>query len=75
MLGLGFHLGYNLIMSFFFENQPYGELVFSQVSKLNLSEWNGFLFSIFKGLFPTILTLSCLTFLLKLNLINKELVE
>ena len=72
MLGLGFHFGYNLIMTFFFESQPYGELVFSQVSKVNLSEWNGFYFSISKGLFPSFLTIVSLSFLLKYKFNRKQ---
>ncbi len=57
MLGLGFHLGYNLIMSCFFEAQPYGELILAQISKVKLTGWNEFYFSIFKGLFPPLITL------------------
>jgi len=57
MLGLGFHLGYNLIMSFFFESQPFGELIMSQTSKVDLIGWNEFYYSIFRGLFPTTLSL------------------
>ncbi len=57
MLGLGFHLGYNLIMSFFFESQPFGELILSQTSKVDLIGWNEFYYSMFRGLFPTTLSL------------------
>jgi hypothetical protein len=57
MLGLGFHLGYNLIMSFFFESQPFGELIMSQTSKVDLIGWNEFYYSMFRGLFPTTLSL------------------
>lgn len=57
LMPLGFHLAYNLTMSFFYESQPYGELLFSQVSKGELSEWNGVFFSFFNGLFPPIATL------------------
>ena len=57
MLGLGFHLGYNLTMSFFFESQPFGELIMSQTSKVDLIGWNEFYYSIFRGLFPTTLSL------------------
>jgi len=56
-MALGFHLGSNLINTFFFDAQPYGELIFTEISRANVSEWNNFLFQIFKGLFPTILTL------------------
>ena len=57
MLGLGFHLGYNYIMSMFYENQPYGQLIFQEVSKIHLADWNWLLYHIPKGLFPSILTL------------------
>ena len=65
MLALGFHLGYNLIMACFFEAQPYGELIMTQVSKGDLTGWYAFYFSMFKGLFPSIFTLVCLKLLLK----------
>lgn len=55
MIGLGFHLGYNFIMTCFFESQPYGELLFSQIAKINLEGWNEFYLSLFKGLFPPFL--------------------
>ncbi|NVK52947.1 MAG: CPBP family intramembrane metalloprotease [Flavobacteriaceae bacterium] len=57
MLGLGFHLGYNYVMSMFYENQPYGQLIFQEVSKIHLEDWNWLLYNIPKGLFPSILTL------------------
>ena len=67
LMALGFHLGTNLINTFFFESQPYGELLFAEVSRANISEWNNFLFLIFKGLFPTILTLIFVKLMLKSN--------
>ena len=67
MLGLGFHLGYNFIMSCFFESQPYGELVFSQITKTDLEGWNDFYLTMFKGLFPPIL----MFFLVKFAITNK----
>ncbi len=57
MMGLGFHLGYNFLMTMFYENQPYGQLIFQEVSKTSLSDWYWLLFNIPKGLFPSILTL------------------
>ena len=56
MMGLGFHLGYNFLMSIFYENQPYGQLVFQEVSKISLADWNWLLYNFPKGIFPTILT-------------------
>ncbi len=65
LMPLGFHLGYNLTMSFFYEAQPYGELLFSEISKVGLTGWSDFFFSFFKGLFPSILTLVFVKILLK----------
>jgi len=57
LLGLGFHLGYNLTMSFFYSSQPYGELIFTELSRTNFtSEWNELYFLLFNGLFPSIMT-------------------
>jgi hypothetical protein len=44
-------------MSFFFESQPFGELIMSQTSKVDLIGWNEFYYSMFRGLFPTTLSL------------------
>ena len=68
MLGLGFHLGYNLVMSCFFEAQPYGELIMSVASKVDLVGWNDFYMTMFRGLFPSIVTLVCVKLLLKTRL-------
>jgi len=68
MLGLGFHLGYNLIMSCFFEAQPYGEMIMSITSKVDLVGWSDFYLTMFKGLFPPIATLVCVKLLLKTRL-------
>lgn len=65
-LGLGFHLGYNLMMSFFYPLQPYGELLFRELSRENFSEWNEFYYALFKGFFPSIITLIFLKFNLKI---------
>ena len=56
MMGLGFHLGYNFLMSLFYENQPYGQLIFHEISKISLADWNWLFYNVPKGLFPTILT-------------------
>jgi membrane protease YdiL (CAAX protease family) len=52
MLALGFHVGYNLTMSCFFESQPYGELFFSMISKTELTHWTGFSIPFSKVCFP-----------------------
>lgn len=71
MLPLGFHIGYNMTMSLFFENQPYGELLFTEISRIHLSEWNGFLLLLFKGIFPSIVTIIAI----KVYLIRKQVLK
>ena len=66
-IGLGFHLGYNVLMTCFFPSQPFGELLFTEVSRANYSEWNELFFALFKGLFPSITTLIFIRVLLKSN--------
>ena len=68
MLGLGFHLGYNLVMSCFFESQPYGEMIMSITSKVELVGWNDFYLTMFKGLFPPTMMLVFVKLLLKTKL-------
>lgn len=75
MLALGFHLGVNLINSFFFESQPYGELIFKATSILQLRDWDWLYFNLFKGLFPTIVTLVCVKLLLKTRLFPQAVKE
>lgn len=60
MIGLGLHVSYNLVMSFFYENQPYGQLLFTQLSQVHLTGWDEFYYSMFRGLFPSVCTLLCL---------------
>ncbi len=57
IMALGFHVGWNLIQACFFKSQPYGELLFSEVSKIQLSDWNWLSYNLIKGLFPSVLTL------------------
>ena len=69
MLALGFHLGSNLVMSFFYPSQPFGELVFTELSRINISsEWNALFFSLFYGLFPSIMTYAFVKILLRFDL-------
>ncbi len=68
MMPLGFHVGFNFLMTFFYTSQPYGELLFTEISSVHLSEWNQFYFSLFKGLFPSIGTLLFVKFVLLFNL-------
>jgi membrane protease YdiL (CAAX protease family) len=64
-LGLGFHLGSNLLMACFYPSQPYCELMFTELSKVNLTKWKGFYYSLFKGFFPSLLMLIFVKLLLK----------
>jgi len=57
MMGLGFHLGINFINACFFQSQPYGELILQELSRIDLRDWNWLYFNLFKGLFPSIITL------------------
>lgn len=75
MLGLGFHLGVNILSICFFESQPYGELIFKAISKIELRDWDWLYFSLFKGLFPSVITLVSIHYLIKLKLFKpKEIV-
>ncbi|WP_431157804.1 lysostaphin resistance A-like protein [Winogradskyella poriferorum] len=67
-LGLSLHVGINLMNTFFFASQPYGELVFMEVSREALTEGYNFLFLIAKGLFPSLVTLICAKSFFKRNL-------
>lgn len=69
-LGLGFHFGCNLVMAFFFPSQPYGELLFVELSRVNLTEWNELYFALFKGLYPSMMTLIFLKLLLQTSFIE-----
>ena len=69
MLALGFHFGNNLVMTFFYPSQPFGELIFKELSRVNItSEWYGLLFFVFKGLFPSIMTLAFVELLSRYDL-------
>ena len=72
LLPLGFHVRSNFVMSCFIESQPYGELLFSEVAKTELTDWTGFFYSFFKGLFPGIATLICVKLLLKTPLLRPK---
>jgi len=65
LLALGFHLGYNIVMACFYASAPYGELIFTELSRVELSEINGLYFSLFKGFFPSIMTLAFVKLLVR----------
>lgn len=69
-LGLGLHLGYNLLMSCFYESQPYGELLFTEVSRVDLGEPAESFYAFFRGLFPTVMTLILLNLMLRKGIIR-----
>ena len=75
MMGLGFHVGVNIINTFFFESQPYGELIFEAISKVELRDWDWLCFSLFKGLFPSVLTLVSIHYLMKSKLFKPKEIE
>ena len=71
-LALGFHIAWNFIATLFFENQPFGELLFHQISMAPISnEWIDFIFQLAKGLAPSILTYFFIHYLYSENR-NKE---
>ncbi len=67
LFALGLHLGSNLVLTLFFPLQPYGELLFTELSRVDLTEWHRLYYSIFKGFYPPIMTLIFLKLLLKSN--------
>lgn len=67
MMGLGFHLGVNMINTCFFESQPYGEIIFQKISSIELRDWNLLFMILFKGLFPSLVTLFFVKQYLKYN--------
>lgn len=56
LLPWGLHFGWNLINSLFQKSQPYGEILYHQVTKAVLSDLNNLFVSLFTGIFPSILT-------------------
>jgi len=66
-IGLGLHLGSNLVMTCFYPSHPYGELLFTELSRVNFSEWNEFYYSLFRGFYPSVLMLIFVKLLLKSN--------
>ena len=71
-LGLGLHVGYNTIMSCFYESQPYGELLFIQLSSVDLVDPMASYYSIFRGLFPTAMTWITLEIMLRSGIISSH---
>ena len=58
MMPLAFHVGHNMVMTMFYPNAPYGEMLFHEVARVNFSsEWYQLYFLLFTGLVPSVLTL------------------
>jgi hypothetical protein len=71
-LALGLHVGWNFISTLFLDNQPYGELLFQQISLVPISnDWLNFIFQFTKGLAPSIITYFFVRYLYNENR-NKE---
>lgn len=74
-LGLGLHVGYNMLMACFYEAQPYGELLFTELSSKELLDPAASFYTVFRGLFPPAMTLLTLKLMLKYGVIRSTLKE
>lgn len=72
MMGLGFHIAYNFTMAMFYELPPVGELLFQEISKTSLKDWNWLFYNLTKGLMPSILTLMFVKQYLKFRSLKTE---
>ena len=68
LFALGLHIGSNMILTLFFPSQNYGEILFAELSRVQLTGWNEFYFSLFKGFYASVMTLFFLRLMLKSNL-------
>lgn len=68
MMPLGFHVGSNLILTFFYWSQPYGQLIFQEASRVELSEMNNLYYSLFTGIIPSLITLIFVKIIIKRKL-------
>lgn len=50
-IGLGLHIGSNLVATFFYPSQPYGELLYAELSQVHFSEWQEFYILLFRVFF------------------------
>ncbi|MFK8010762.1 MAG: lysostaphin resistance A-like protein [Marinicellaceae bacterium] len=68
MMPLGLHLGNNFVQGLFYENNPYGELIFAELSKDQFSnEYLALLYLILKSLFAPLITLLIVRYWLRKN--------
>ena len=72
MMGLGFHIAYNFTMAMFYESPPVGELLFQEIYKTSLSDWNWLFYNLPKGLLPSVLTLVFVNQYLKYTFNRKQ---
>lgn len=75
LMGLGFHIAYNFTMAMFYESPPFGELLFQEVSKTSLRDWNWLLYNLPKGLLPSILTFMFVKQYLKIKSKKTEVIS
>lgn len=57
LMGLGFHIASNFVLAMFYVSPPVGELIFHEISKTSLRDWDWLLYYLVKGLIPSVLTL------------------
>lgn len=69
MMPLGFHIGVNMIQTFYLPNQPYGELLYSITGVAELNDWIELLIALFTGLGQPILMLLSVKYMIKKKLI------
>lgn len=56
-MALGFHIAWNFVSTLFFDNQPFGELLFQQMSLVSIpNEWISLIYQLGKGLAPSLIT-------------------
>jgi len=68
MMPLGFHVGSNFIFSLYYKNAPYGELVFTELSKIKIEDqWLNLLYLVSKGLIAPVLTIIFIKYWVRKN--------
>ena len=70
MMPLGFHLGWNYIITLFYTSKPYGQLLFQELSRNELTELPDLYYSLFVGLIPPIIT-----FIFVKSMINHKIMK
>lgn len=75
MMALGFHIAYNFTMSLFYEAVPHDQIIFEEVSKSTLIDWNWLFYNLIKGLLPSVLTLVFVKQYLKFMSNQKQIIN